>query len=60
MSAIARRIETTRSETGHSPWAEPLFYLSFVAAALLLVAIGVILGWRLLARGWDLITTRTA
>lgn len=60
MIAIARLIETTRSETAQSPWGDPLFYLSFVAAAFLIVAIGVILGWRLLYRTWDLITTRTA
>ncbi len=60
MIAIAHVIETPRSETAQSPWSEPLFYLSFMAGALLLIAIGVILGWRLLHRGWDLITTRTA
>ncbi len=58
MIAIAGPREMARSETVASPWREPLFYLSFVAGALLLVAIGVILGWRLLHRGWDFITTR--
>ncbi len=58
MIAIARSREMRRSEPVASPWREPLFYLSLIAAALLLVAIGVILGWRLLHRGWDLITTR--
>ncbi|MBD8618452.1 hypothetical protein IFT67_05915 [Sphingomonas sp. CFBP 13728] len=59
MIAIARPLEMARSETVASPWREPLFYLSFVAGVLLLIAIGVILGWRLLHRSWDLITTRT-
>ena len=30
-----------------SPWRAPLFYLSFVAGALLLVAVAIILAWRL-------------
>ncbi|MES2422439.1 MAG: hypothetical protein V4595_14245 [Pseudomonadota bacterium] len=32
-----------------SPWRAPLFYLSFVAGALLLVAVGIILAWRLIS-----------
>ena len=32
-----------------SPWRAPLFYLSFVAGAVLLVAVGIILLWRLIA-----------
>ena len=32
-----------------SPWRAPLFYLSFVAGALLLVAVGIILAWRMVA-----------
>ncbi|RXD05524.1 hypothetical protein EQZ23_10715 [Sphingomonas sp. UV9] len=33
-----------------SPWRSPLFYLAFVAAALLFVAVGVILMWRIMMR----------
>lgn len=33
-----------------SPWRAPLFYLSFLAAVLLLVAVGVILMWRITIR----------
>lgn len=32
-----------------SPWRAPLFYLSFVAAALLLVAVAIILAWRMIS-----------
>ena len=33
-----------------SPWRAPLFYLSFVAGALLLIAVGFILMWRIMLR----------
>ena len=37
-------------EATASPWRAPLFYLSFVAAALLLIAVGFILMWRIMLR----------
>lgn len=37
-------------EATASPWRAPLFYLSFVAAALLLIAVGFILMWRIVLR----------
>ena len=39
-----------RSGAAASPWRAPLFYLSFIAAALLLASIGVVLLWRVLHR----------
>lgn len=43
------RVLDTPQAVAPSPWRAPLFYLSFVAAALLLVAVGIILAWRLLS-----------
>jgi len=37
-------------EATASPWRAPLFYLSFVAGALLIIAVGFILMWRLMLR----------
>ena len=34
-----------------SPWRDPLFYLSFVAMALLLCAVGILLLFRIVTRG---------
>ncbi len=41
---------STASAAAISPWRSPLFYLSFIAGALLLVAVGLILAWRITLR----------
>ncbi|MEG3160816.1 hypothetical protein U1763_09910 [Sphingomonas sp. LB2R24] len=43
------RVLDTPQTVAASPWRAPLFYLSFVAAALLLVAVAIILAWRMIS-----------
>lgn len=43
---VARPLPRDRSEIVQSPWRDPLFYLSFVAMALLLCTVGILLLFR--------------
>ena len=37
-------------ETAASPWHAPCFYFAFLAGAVLMLAVGVIVAWRMIAR----------
>lgn len=37
-------------EAAASPWHAPCFYLAFLAGAVLMLAVGVIVAWRMIAR----------